>query len=66
VIGSGATAVSMIPSLTEKAGHVTMLQRSPTYMLSMPRVHPVVQSIRKVLPLKAGNAAVRVYNTFSL
>ena len=38
VIGSGATAVSMIPSLTEKAGHVTMLQRSPTYMLSAPRI----------------------------
>jgi cation diffusion facilitator CzcD-associated flavoprotein CzcO len=64
VIGSGATAVSMIPSLTEKAGHVTMLQRSPTYMLSMPRVHPVVQAIRKVLPLKAANHAVRLYNTF--
>jgi cation diffusion facilitator CzcD-associated flavoprotein CzcO len=64
VIGSGATAVSMIPSLTEKAGHVTMLQRSPTYMLSMPRIHPVVQAIRKVLPLRAANHAVRVYNTF--
>jgi len=64
VIGSGATAVSMIPSLTEKASHVTMLQRSPTYMLSMPRVHPVVQAIRKVLPLNAGIHAVRLYNTF--
>ncbi len=50
VIGSGATAISMIPTLTEKAGHVTMLQRSPTYMLSTPRIHPVVQAIRKVLP----------------
>jgi cation diffusion facilitator CzcD-associated flavoprotein CzcO len=64
VIGSGATAVSMIPSLAEKAGHVTMLQRSPTYVLSVPRIHPVVQAIRKVLPLKAGNHAVRLYNTF--
>ena len=63
VIGSGATAVSMIPSLTEKAGHVTMLQRSPTYMLSMPRIHPVVQAIRKVLPLRAANSVVRLYNT---
>ncbi len=63
VIGSGATAISMIPTLTEKAGHVTMLQRSPTYMLSIPRVHPVVQSIRKVLPLRAAHAAVRAYNT---
>jgi cation diffusion facilitator CzcD-associated flavoprotein CzcO len=64
VIGSGATAVSMIPSLTEQAGHVTMLQRSPTYMLSMPRIHPVVQALRKILPLKAGIHAVRLYNTF--
>ena len=63
VIGSGATAVSMIPSLTEKAGHVTMLQRSPTYMLSMPRIHPVVQAIRRVLPLRAANTVVRWYNT---
>ncbi len=50
VIGSGATAISLIPSLTQQAGHVTMLQRSPTYMLSMPRINPVVQAIRKVLP----------------
>jgi cation diffusion facilitator CzcD-associated flavoprotein CzcO len=64
VIGSGATAVSMIPSLTEKAAHVTMVQRSPTYMLSMPRIHPVVQAIRKVLPRKPAHAVVRLYNTF--
>ena len=53
VIGSGATAISMIPTLTEKAGHVTMLQRSPTYMLSTPRINPVVQAIRKVLPSRS-------------
>jgi cation diffusion facilitator CzcD-associated flavoprotein CzcO len=63
VIGSGATAVSMIPSLTEKAGHVTMLQRSPTYMLSSPRINPIVQTLRKVLPSRAAYAAVRWYNT---
>jgi cation diffusion facilitator CzcD-associated flavoprotein CzcO len=63
VIGSGATAVSMIPSLTEKAGHVTMLQRSPTYMLSMPRINPLVQAIRKVLPLRIGNRVARWYAT---
>ena len=62
VIGSGATAVSMIPSLTESAGHVTMLQRSPTYILSMPRINPVVQALRKVLPGRAGYWAARVYN----
>ena len=63
VIGSGATAISMIPTLTEKAGHVTMLQRSPTYMLSTPRINPGVQAIRKLLPARAGNNAVRLYNT---
>jgi cation diffusion facilitator CzcD-associated flavoprotein CzcO len=61
VIGSGATAVSMIPSLTEKAGHVTMLQRSPSYLLSMPRINPLLTFLRKVLPLRAGNAAARLY-----
>jgi cation diffusion facilitator CzcD-associated flavoprotein CzcO len=63
VIGSGATAISLIPSLTETAGHVTMLQRSPTYMLSSPRINPVVQAIRKVLPFRAAYRAVRWYNT---
>jgi cation diffusion facilitator CzcD-associated flavoprotein CzcO len=63
VIGSGATAVSMIPSLTEKAGRVTMLQRSPTYILSTPRVNPIVQFLRKVLPRRLGYSAARLYNT---
>lgn len=63
VIGSGATAVSMIPALTKKAGHVTMLQRSPTYMLSSQRINPVVQAIRRVLPFRAAYRAVRWYNT---
>jgi cation diffusion facilitator CzcD-associated flavoprotein CzcO len=62
VIGSGATAVSMIPSLTEKAGHVTMLQRSPSYLLSVPRINPVVQAIRNMLPRRAAQAVVRLYN----
>ncbi|MGV0791562.1 flavin-containing monooxygenase [Mycolicibacterium sp. XJ1819] len=63
VIGSGATAVSMIPTLTERAGHVTMLQRSPTYMLSAQRINPAVQAIRKVLPGKIGYHGARLYNT---
>ena len=63
VIGSGATAISMIPSLSETSGHVTMLQRSPSYVMTTPRIHPVVQAIRKVLPKRAGNTAVRLYNT---
>ena len=63
VIGSGATAISLIPSLTEKAAHVTMLQRSPSYILSTPRINPVVQAIRKVLPRRPAHAVVRLYNT---
>jgi cation diffusion facilitator CzcD-associated flavoprotein CzcO len=63
VIGSGATAISLIPSLTDTAAHVTMLQRSPTYILSMPRINPVVQAIRKVLPRRPAHVLVRWYNT---
>lgn len=64
VIGSGATAISLIPSLTEKAAHVTMLQRSPTYLMSSPRINPVVQAIRKVLPRRTAYRLARGYNTF--
>ena len=41
VIGSGATAITLIPALAEKAKHVTMLQRSPTYIASKPAVDPI-------------------------
>jgi cation diffusion facilitator CzcD-associated flavoprotein CzcO len=59
VIGSGATATSMIPSLTKKAAHVTMLQRSPTYMMSLARVSPVLHAIRNTLPRRASHAVAR-------
>jgi cation diffusion facilitator CzcD-associated flavoprotein CzcO len=41
VIGSGATAATLVPALTDKAAHVTMLQRSPSYMLSLPTLSPM-------------------------
>jgi monooxygenase len=57
VIGSGATAVTLIPSLADMAGHVTMLQRSPSYIASMPAKNPVPGLLRRVLPERhAGNA----------
>ena len=59
VIGSGATAVSMIPSLAQKAAHVTMLQRTPSYMLSLMRVQPAFNWIRKVLPRRTAHMIVR-------
>ena len=55
VIGSGATAVSMVPALTAKAAHVTMLQRTPSYMFSVSRVMPAVNLIRRVLPPRVGH-----------
>jgi cation diffusion facilitator CzcD-associated flavoprotein CzcO len=62
VIGSGATAISLIPELARRAGHVTMLQRSPTYMLSMARIDPMVQRIRKILPPRVSHQVVRFRN----
>ncbi|MEZ5132248.1 MAG: NAD(P)/FAD-dependent oxidoreductase [Mycobacterium sp.] len=59
VIGSGATAVSLAPALARTAGHVTMLQRSPGYLFSMPRVNRWLQPIRKWLPNKASYMIVR-------
>jgi len=50
VIGSGATAVTLVPELAKKAAHVTMLQRSPTYILSRPAEDPIANAMRKRLP----------------
>lgn len=50
VIGSGATAVTLVPVLAEKAAHVTMLQRSPGYILSRPSVDPTASWMTKILP----------------
>ena len=49
VIGSGATAVTLVPALTDQAAHVTMLQRSPTYILSIPSEDPIANGLRRVL-----------------
>jgi monooxygenase len=58
VIGSGATAVTLVPALARSAAHVTMLQRSPTYIASLPEYSPMAKFFRKVLPRqKAGTAA---------
>jgi monooxygenase len=58
VIGSGATAVTLVPSLAKTAGHVTMLQRSPTYVVSLPPRSPVAGVLRRILPTHwAGDAA---------
>jgi cation diffusion facilitator CzcD-associated flavoprotein CzcO len=52
VIGSGATAVTLVPALAETAAHVTMLQRSPTWMAARPSVDPISMRLRRRLPLR--------------
>jgi monooxygenase len=59
VIGSGATAVTLVPALAEQARHVTMLQRSPTYVLSLPRYDPVATRARRWLPRQLAHRIVR-------
>src|SRR6266508_2703743 len=59
VIGSGATAVTLIPALAEKAEHVTMVQRSPTYIASVPAKNPVVELLRTVLPKRVAGRTIR-------
>lgn len=50
VIGSGATAVTVVPAMTDKAAHVTMLQRSPTYVVTVPEEDPISNNMRRYLP----------------
>ena len=50
VIGSGATAMTLIPAMAKTAAHVTMLQRSPTYVVGRPDTDPIANGLRKVLP----------------
>jgi len=62
VIGSGATAMTLVPAMAADAAHVTMLQRSPTYVVSMPREDPVGTFFRRVLPERTAYAATRWKN----
>jgi cation diffusion facilitator CzcD-associated flavoprotein CzcO len=62
VIGSGATAVTLVPALAEQAAHVTMLQRSPTWMVARPSVDPIATRLRRRLPLRLALALTRWKN----
>jgi monooxygenase len=62
VIGSGATAVTLVPAMAETAAHVTMLQRSPSYVVSMPSEDRVARIIRQVFPERAAHRALRWRN----
>jgi cation diffusion facilitator CzcD-associated flavoprotein CzcO len=64
VIGSGATAVTLIPSLAKHAAHVTMLQRSPTYMFAAPGNDALANRLRKLFSPERAYAMVRWKNVF--
>ncbi|NKF23905.1 flavin-containing monooxygenase [Solimonas marina] len=62
VIGSGATAVTLMPEMAKQAAHVTMLQRSPTYIASLPAEDGVANALRRHLPAKTAYALARWKN----
>ena len=62
VIGSGATAVTLVPSMAKSAAHVTMLQRSPTYIFSRPAEDAIAKKLREVLPGKVAYGLSRLKN----
>ena len=64
VIGSGATAATIVPELSKKAKHVTMLQRSPTYYFPSPDEDRFANFLKKVLPQKMSYTLVRLRNVF--
>ncbi|MFT6397977.1 MAG: cation diffusion facilitator CzcD-associated flavoprotein CzcO, partial [Bradymonadia bacterium] len=59
VIGSGATAVTLVPALAEEARHVTMLQRSPSYVVSLPRQDPLSKKLLGRIPDGLFHSALR-------
>ena len=62
IIGSGATAVTLVPTMAEQAAHVTMLQRSPTYVMALPTRDTLAAALRRILPKRTALAAVRWKN----
>ena len=65
VIGSGATAVTIVPDMAKTAGHVVMLQRSPTYMVSRPSEDGIANFLRRILPSKIAYGITRWKNVLA-
>ncbi|WOF42514.1 NAD(P)/FAD-dependent oxidoreductase [Sphingopyxis indica] len=63
VIGSGATAVTLVPAMAERAAHVTMLQRTPTWVAILPSRDALANAMRKLMPAKLAYALTRFKNT---
>lgn len=64
IIGSGATAVTLLPAMAEHAEHVTMLQRSPTYILGLPAKDHIAGLLHRLLPKKLAYRLTRLKNVF--
>jgi cation diffusion facilitator CzcD-associated flavoprotein CzcO len=62
VIGSGATAVTLVPALAQRAEQVTMLQRSPSYVFALPAHDPLAAGLRRTLPRRLAYKAIRLKN----
>ena len=63
VIGSGATAMTLVPAMATDAAHVTMVQRSPTYVVARPATDAIANRLRQVLPGGAAYSVTRAKNT---
>lgn len=62
VIGSGATAVTLVPEMAKTAAHVTMLQRSPSYIMSLPSEDRIARVLQRLLPARLAHTAARWKN----
>jgi monooxygenase len=62
VIGSGATAITLVPAMARDAAQVTMLQRSPSYLITLPGTDPIAARLRRWLPERAAYSAIRAKN----
>lgn len=63
VIGSGATAVTLVPAMADKAAHITMLQRTPSYVFSLPNYDKITETLLKLMPSSWAYALTRWRNT---
>lgn len=64
VIGSGATAMTVVPAMAEQAALVTMLQRTPTYCIAFPEVDPVARMLHAILPQRLAASTNRLKNVW--
>src|SRR5258707_7275983 len=65
VIGSGATAVTLVPALAETAAHVTMVQRSPSYVASLPARDPIADALRRALPRRYSGPVIKWFKALT-